>query len=359
MVRVYIDHSSARLLPPPVLTLKSTARMRAFHLVSALSTLCVLLAHPKPPKAPCDDGKHGIAIDLPFLTKASYGCQTTKEEAAYRETNHTSKNCADPHPAEHVCMNVKINYTESLPSSGQHRPWWAVYGEYDYCPPERWIHNLEHGGVAFLYHPCAPKQEVDRLKFLARSCLRRHIITPYLNLSMEKPLALVTWGCVYMMAGINFTTTSSWIKEHAMKTDESSVVSNGIYQHWLIEKASVVNGSDITDSTLCPDSDLLLQRFLSAQPSESPAIPSKYSKASLIWGVSVLLFIVSCIILAFVLCRPYKRRYGKSFTTRQVIFTKGPKITIDNSHVLLPASKDTGEESQLLDYDEFHSSDDE
>eukprot|EP00118_Oscarella_pearsei_P024032 m.297052 g.297052 ORF g.297052 m.297052 type:complete len:149 (+) comp40767_c1_seq36:4749-5195(+) len=116
MVRVYIDHSSARLLPPPVLTLKSTARMRAFHLVSALSTLCVLLAHPKPPKAPCDDGKHGIAIDLPFLTKASYGCQTTKEEAAYRETNHTSKNCADPHPAEHVCMNVKINYTESLPS---------------------------------------------------------------------------------------------------------------------------------------------------------------------------------------------------------------------------------------------------
>jgi hypothetical protein len=36
-----------------------------------------------------------------------------------------------------------------------------------------------------LYHPCANKIEVEFLKELVKSCLRRHIITPY-ELDEEK-----------------------------------------------------------------------------------------------------------------------------------------------------------------------------
>ena len=31
----------------------------------------------------------------------------------------------------------------SLSFSGFHRPLWAVFGEYLYCPPQRWVHCLE------------------------------------------------------------------------------------------------------------------------------------------------------------------------------------------------------------------------
>ena len=36
-------------------------------------------------------------------------------------------------------------------------------GKYEYLPPQRWLHNLEHGGIAFLYHPCAEQSVIDSL----------------------------------------------------------------------------------------------------------------------------------------------------------------------------------------------------
>lgn len=45
---------------------------------------------------------------------------------------------------------------------------------------------LQHGAAVFLYHPCADEVEIKKLKDLARSCLRKHIITPYRPLGTEK-----------------------------------------------------------------------------------------------------------------------------------------------------------------------------
>ena len=42
---------------------------------------------------------------------------------------------------------------------------------------------LQHGGVAFLYHPCVSNNTVDTLRKMAVSCLHRHVITPYERLS--------------------------------------------------------------------------------------------------------------------------------------------------------------------------------
>jgi hypothetical protein len=45
---------------------------------------------------------------------------------------------------------------------------------------------LQHGGVAFLYHPCADSGEVEKLKEIAKSCLRRYVITPYRLLPLKQ-----------------------------------------------------------------------------------------------------------------------------------------------------------------------------
>lgn len=70
--------------------------------------------------------------------------------------------------------------------SGTHRPLWPKYGEYKYVPKQRWLHNLEHGAIVMLYHPCADEREIAKLKRIIQKCLFRHIITPYNGLTTDR-----------------------------------------------------------------------------------------------------------------------------------------------------------------------------
>ena len=75
------------------------------------------------------------------------------------------EHCDDIHEKyvpNHICMNQAVNYSGfgAIPTHGPHRPNWASFGEYSYLPIERWQHNLEHGCVVMLYHPCMHKDQV-------------------------------------------------------------------------------------------------------------------------------------------------------------------------------------------------------
>lgn len=139
------------------------------------------------------------------------------------------------------CMSEELHYDMQPPSSGLYRPLPPKYGDYRYLPPQRWLHALNYGGVAFLYHPCAPQEQVIALKHLARSCLWKSVITPYPHLTKDQPLALVAWGCVYRMAWLKTSEAKLWIRQHALKTESSSITTNGIYDRGLLEDAKVVS----------------------------------------------------------------------------------------------------------------------
>jgi len=49
-------------------------------------------------------------------------------------------------------MSSPITYNDKPPSSGAHRLMWPRYGEYDYCPPQRWIHSLEVNEIIYADH---------------------------------------------------------------------------------------------------------------------------------------------------------------------------------------------------------------
>ncbi len=53
----------------------------------------------------------------------------------------------------------------------------------------RYYYELQHGAAVFLYHPCADPGEVAKLKAVARSCIRKHVITPYRHLPEDQVLA--------------------------------------------------------------------------------------------------------------------------------------------------------------------------
>ena len=44
-------------------------------------------------------------------------------------------------------------------------------------------HCMQHGAVVMLYHPCADRRQIAKLRRVVTSCLRRHVITPSRQLS--------------------------------------------------------------------------------------------------------------------------------------------------------------------------------
>ncbi len=84
----------------------------------------------------------------------------TLDHAAHTFSPQISEDCVPrssiPRPG-HACMDQRLDYAESPPRAGSHRPLWPAFGEYRYLPPPRWVHALEHGAAVFLYHPCADR----------------------------------------------------------------------------------------------------------------------------------------------------------------------------------------------------------
>lgn len=152
--------------------------------------------------------------------------------------------------ALHICMNNTIEYSgDQIPTFGPHRAIWPRYGEYNYLPPQRWLHNLEHGAIVMLYHPCAFSFEVERLKQLVKSCLHRYIISANMNLPAEKPLALLAWGCRLDMSVVHDSTVKNFIKTYALRGPEH-LSRDGVYNLGLIQAASEV---DDDNTVLCPE----------------------------------------------------------------------------------------------------------
>lgn len=111
------------------------------------------------------------------------------------------------------------------------------------------MHNIEHGAIVALYHPCANRNEVAKLKTLVKGCLYRHIITPYENLTSERPFALLAWGTSLEFSVFDRTMATEFIQKYA-KNGREKTSKDGQYKHLLSEPAKLI--SDVDDSKICP-----------------------------------------------------------------------------------------------------------
>lgn len=75
-----------------------------------------------------------------------------------------------------------VVYADEPPSSGNHNPCWAAWGVHaESVAAENWVHNLEHGGVVFLWDcPDGCDAEVAELQTYVESLPEgRALMTPY------------------------------------------------------------------------------------------------------------------------------------------------------------------------------------
>jgi len=198
----------------------------------------------------CDDGKTNLTVDW---DKSDFDSMCL--EGDYLQPDSTLKATLEQeyipplYVARHVCMKSTIPYNQSLPTFGPHRPAWAKYGEYVYLPPQRWLHNMEHGGILFLYHPCAAPSLVNKLKNVVKSCLYRHVITASRLVPKERPFALMSWGWRMLLPTADTKLAVEFIREHALHGYEKTH-KDGYYDQLLIESAKIVSTPD--DQQLCP-----------------------------------------------------------------------------------------------------------
>ncbi|XP_063930790.1 uncharacterized protein LOC135142906 [Zophobas morio] len=206
----------------------------------------------------CDDGKTHLEVDWDF-NPINYTCFILNRHNMYKprsdvQPTYSYDYIPKGYSALHKCMSDPIDYNVVIPTFGTHRPLWAKYGEYTFLPRQRWVHNLEHGAVVMLYHPCADKNEVNMLRILVKKCLYRHIITPYNLLTAERPLALVTWGHRLEMSKVAPELVLDFIRKHALKGPEQTA-RDGQYSLFLEKHADIV--SDIGDHEICKVYDFI------------------------------------------------------------------------------------------------------
>lgn len=83
-------------------------------------------------------------------------------------------------------------------------------------------------------------------------------MTPYDKLTVQRPLALVAWGCKLEMARVDRQEVIDFLRDHALKGPEGHLSKQGQYDLALIRKAEVVPGAGEGDEVRCPNQEFIL-----------------------------------------------------------------------------------------------------
>jgi hypothetical protein len=85
-------------------------------------------------------------------------------------------------------------YCDGPPAGGPHDSCWGGWGTYEEeaLEPRRWVHNLEHGAIVFLYNcPNGCNDDLAALTSYLETYEPKTIVTPYPN--MNAKFAMIAW----------------------------------------------------------------------------------------------------------------------------------------------------------------------
>lgn len=124
----------------------------------------------------------------------------------------------------HVDTTVELTYQHYPPSSGQHydatAPWGVYTDTTQPIPEGNFVHNLEHGGVVFVYacaEPCPDleQQFVDLYNSVPPSKYgnKKMLVTPYDSSKMGGfPIVALAWGHQLNLSAFDKTTMLTWYR---------------------------------------------------------------------------------------------------------------------------------------------------
>ena len=113
-----------------------------------------------------------------------------------------------------------VDYPDVPPVGGPHSACWGTWGVHDEpLKTERWVHNLEHGGVVFLYR-CDEGCDAEIASLKGRVAAHdRTILTQYD--ALPKRFAALAWGWRLVSDCLDLTAFEAFYEEHYDRGPES------------------------------------------------------------------------------------------------------------------------------------------
>jgi hypothetical protein len=114
-----------------------------------------------------------------------------------------------------------ISYADNPPTGGDHASCWSTFGVHGEAVPEsRWVHNLEHGAIVFLYNcPDGCAAEVKQLEALAKG-RPFALVTPDARLPTR--FAAVAWGIRLLSECLDGDAFIEFYDKHVDQAGEST-----------------------------------------------------------------------------------------------------------------------------------------
>lgn len=119
-----------------------------------------------------------------------------------------------------------VDYGTEPPVGGPHNPCWVPWQVYDReLQTERWVHNLEHGGVVFLYNcpddSCNPDvlQLTSFVQQVASGAPGTALLMPYAE--MDAKVAAVSWGARITLDCVDTDVLQAFYDVHLNHAPES------------------------------------------------------------------------------------------------------------------------------------------
>lgn len=152
------------------------------------NTFAPSLGSSEPDIAALDCNGSGAACAEGFDCQTSGACAASCTACGgncrYESANYATRN--------HITADLLY---AGVPTGGNHHPCWASWGEHAKPPgDERWVHNMEHGGVVFLYRcPDGCDAEVAALRAYGATLPEgTWVLAPEPNLPTR--FGVVSWG---------------------------------------------------------------------------------------------------------------------------------------------------------------------
>jgi hypothetical protein len=128
--------------------------------------------------------------------------------------------------AQHV--EGEVDYETYPPTSGNHDACWATWGVHtEPVADENWVHNLEHGGVVFLWDCTDCDADVDALNaWVATLPAGRALSTPYSE--MDAAFAAVSWGHRLLLGCLDLDALQAFYDANVDHAPEDSTSEPGV-----------------------------------------------------------------------------------------------------------------------------------
>jgi Protein of unknown function (DUF3105) len=181
---------------------------------------------------PSTDGgaRNDIANNGAWVPIAGGACNARERNVATQASPHVEPDAG------------AIVYLTNPPASGPHFPVWTRWGVWPDVPRGHWVHNLEHGGVVFLYRctmgTCdATRDALGRAAqtipadttcgFIDASLIQsRVVVTSDREITTE--IAGAAWGWLFAADCVDAASMRSFYARHSVMAPEN-VCADGAY----------------------------------------------------------------------------------------------------------------------------------